>query len=99
MRRRISAVPSGRHEADFAPIIIDHPISLGKGFYALSRFAPRAGLVIVCQTFVRRGQNCVPWVAMITRWGATSSASAGWQSFERAVMLGCSQTAFPQRMQ
>src|SRR5262245_6437596 len=32
----------------------------------LSRFAPRAGLVIVRQTFVRRCQNCVARAAVIT---------------------------------
>jgi hypothetical protein len=33
--------------------------SRGKGSYALSRFAPRAGFVTLRQRFVRRCQNCL----------------------------------------
>jgi hypothetical protein len=31
----------------------------------VSAFAPRAGLVTLRQTFVRRSQNCVAWAAAI----------------------------------
>src|SRR5262249_10978522 len=48
----------------------------------LGRFAARAGFVALRQTFVRRCQNCLPWVAVIMRWGATGWLRAVLQSLE-----------------
>src|SRR5215471_6864204 len=45
----------------------------------ISRFGPRAGLVTLRQTFVRRCQNCVAWAAVITRRARPARLRPVWQ--------------------